>query len=147
MELKDALQELYGGLGKAGVFITAGTEPNTMTASWGGTGIMWKKPVFAAPVRFSRYTYGKIAETGEFSVSIPAPGALGEELAYFGTKSGRDVDKYKVRNIVPVPCREIGTCVIPGCAKYLECRVLYRSDLRPDQLPERYNTAFYRDHD
>ena len=39
--------------------ITAGTESayNTMTASWGGLGVLWHRPVATIYVRPQRYTY------------------------------------------------------------------------------------------
>ena len=41
------------------MLITAGNEAqaNTMTASWGGLGILWHKPVSFAFIRPTRYTY------------------------------------------------------------------------------------------
>ena len=38
---------------------------NTMTASWGGMGILWNKPVVFCFVRPQRYTY-KFMESNEF---------------------------------------------------------------------------------
>ncbi len=65
---------------------------NTMTASWGGVGIMWGKPVAYVFIRPQRYTKEFIDGTDTFSLSI-----LGEEhrktLSYLGTVSGRDEDK------------------------------------------------------
>ena len=54
-ELKDNPFDL---IGKQWMLITAGNEENcnTMTASWGGVGIMWGKPTATAYIRDSRYT-------------------------------------------------------------------------------------------
>lgn len=43
-ELKD---NMFHAIGKEWMLVTAGTPEkfNTMTASWGGTGILWGKPV------------------------------------------------------------------------------------------------------
>lgn len=147
MEQLHNLEPLGAALGGSGVFVTAGETPNTMTASWGGVGVMWNRPLLAIPVRGSRFTYGKIEESGAFSVSVPAPGRLQKELGFFGTKSGRDLDKYAATGIVPAACRKIGTFVVPGCAMYYECRVLYRMDVKPELLPEGYISSFYHDHD
>ena len=45
-------------IGKQWMLITAGDETkcNTMTASWGGVGIMWGKPTATAYIRDSRFT-------------------------------------------------------------------------------------------
>ena len=67
-------------------------KTNAMTASWGGVGIMWGKPVAYVFIRPQRYTKEFIDASDTFSLSV-----LGEEyhktLSYFGTVSGRDEDK------------------------------------------------------
>lgn len=67
-------------------------KTNAMTASWGGVGIMWGKPVAYVFIRPQRYTKEFIDTSDTFSLSV-----LGEEyrktLSYFGTVSGRDEDK------------------------------------------------------
>lgn len=46
-------------IGRDLVLVTAGKERsfNTMTASWGGLGVLWNAPVSMIFVRPSRYTY------------------------------------------------------------------------------------------
>lgn len=67
-------------------------EVNTMTASWGGLGIMWGRPVAYIFIRPQRYTKEFIDISGKMSLSF-----FGEEyrkmLSYMGTTSGRDEDK------------------------------------------------------
>lgn len=81
-------------IGKEWLLVTAEKDgkANTMTASWGGVGIMWHKPVAYVFLRPQRYTKEFIDQTDTFSLSV-----LGEEyretLRYFGTVSGRDEDK------------------------------------------------------
>ena len=81
-------------IGKEWLLVTAEKDGkvNTMTASWGGVGIMWHKPVAYIFLRPQRYTKELIDQTDTFSLSV-----LGEEhremLRYFGTVSGRDEDK------------------------------------------------------
>lgn len=81
-------------IGKEWMLVTAEKDGkvNTMTASWGGVGIMWGKPVAYVFIRPQRYTKEFIDGTDTFSLSI-----LGEEhrktLSYLGIVSGRDEDK------------------------------------------------------
>ena len=75
-----------------GAFVTSGD--NVMVASWGFVGVMWGKKVFVAPVRDSRYTKVMLDKTGEFTVSVPAAGTMKKEIAFCGSKSGRDYDKW-----------------------------------------------------
>ena len=65
---------------------------NAMTASWGGFGIMWGKPVAFVVIRPQRYTKEFVDVSDKFSLTF-----FGEEyrkmLNYFGTVSGREEDK------------------------------------------------------
>ena len=79
---------------KQWMLITAGNESgaNTMTASWGGLGILWHKPVSFAFIRPTRYTYEFTEREEYYSLCF-----FGEEyrdaLKLCGTVSGRDRDK------------------------------------------------------
>ena len=116
------------------MLITAGTPErcNTMTASWGGLGVLWGKQTATCYIRPQRYTY-EFMEAGEaFTLSF-----FGEEyrkaLAFCGAKSGRDVDKVK----------ECGFTVAAGAgdAPYFEeadlvlvCKKAYWQDLDPSHF-------------
>ena len=69
-----------------------GEKVNTMTASWGGMGVIWDEDVVYIFVRQTRYTKEFIGGSDYFSLSF-----FGEEyrkkLAYLGKTSGRDEDK------------------------------------------------------
>ena len=55
-ELKD---NFFEAIGKEWMLVTAGTVErfNVMTASWGGIGWLWNKPVAYVFIRPERYTY------------------------------------------------------------------------------------------
>lgn len=65
---------------------------NSMTASWGGLGFMWGKPVCFIVVRPQRYTLEFINSSNEFSLCF-FDKKYKKTLSYFGTISGRDEDK------------------------------------------------------
>ncbi len=81
-------------IGKEWMLVTAGDEQgvNTMTASWGGLGILWKKPVATIYIRPQRYTKEFIDAQNTFTLNFFGTG-FREELTYLGTVSGRDEDK------------------------------------------------------
>ena len=85
---------------------------NTMTISWGTIGIMWRKPVFMAMVRKSRFTYKLIENAEDFTVSFPINGKLKDVLAICGTKSGRDMDKFTECNIMRNTIKEGNGCLV-----------------------------------
>ena len=105
-----------------GAFVTSGD--NVMVASWGFVGVMWGKKVFVAPVRDSRYTKVMLDKTGEFTVSVPAAGTMKKEIAFCGSKSGRDYDKWAETGMKKKAAKVVGTCLVEGCERYFECRVL-----------------------
>ena len=62
LEVKDLKDNFFEAIGKEWMLITAGTEEkfNTITASWGGIGWLWNKPVafvFVRPERSVSYTH------------------------------------------------------------------------------------------
>lgn len=101
-------------------------NPNPMTVSWGGTGILWGEPVVTVYVRPQRYTRHLMDGEEYFSLSF-LPGDKDPAAALCGSKSGRDTDKVK----------ECGFTVLEGeKAPYfaqseltLICRKLYQQDL------------------
>lgn len=83
-------------IGKDWMLITAGDKDkaNTMTASWGGVGVLWGKNVVYIFVRETRYTKEFIDNNDSFSLTFfdNQPKAA---LKYLGAVSGRDEDKIK----------------------------------------------------
>ena len=59
-------------ISKEWMLVTAGDEKksNTMTASWGGVGIMWGKNIATAYIRPQRYTKKFMDETGMYTLSF-----------------------------------------------------------------------------
>lgn len=71
-----------------------GNSYNGMTVSWGAIGEIWGKPSIFIFVRPQRYTH-KFCENSEYFTVSCFGGKNREELAFFGSKSGRDYDKFK----------------------------------------------------
>lgn len=117
-ENMDFMNSAFNG----GAFVTSGD--NVMVASWGFVGVMWGKKVFVAPIRDSRYTKDMLDKTGEFTVSVPKTGEMKKEIAFCGSKSGRDFDKWKETGMEKQPAKSVDTCVVKGCERYFECKVI-----------------------
>ena len=96
LEVKDLKENFFEAIGKEWMLVTAGTKEkfNTMTASWGGIGWLWNKPVAFVFIRPERYTYEFVEKNDYLTLSF-----LGEENkkihAVCGSKSGRNTDKVK----------------------------------------------------
>ena len=74
---------------------------NTMTASWGGVGVLWNKPVLYCFIRPQRYTHEFTEASDRISATF-----FSEEyraaLTLCGRKSGRELDKVKESGLTPV---------------------------------------------
>jgi flavin reductase (DIM6/NTAB) family NADH-FMN oxidoreductase RutF len=106
----------------SGCFVIA--DDNPMVCSWGFVGVMWGKKIFIAPIRECRHTHGLLEKTREFTVSVPEKGTFKKELGFCGSKSGRDYDKWAETGMEKQPAKSVDTCVVKGCAKYYECKVV-----------------------
>ena len=118
-----------------------------MTISWGMFGIMWGKPVMMAMVRPTRHTWTLITEAPDFTVNWLLAD-MSDALKLCGTASGRDMDKWAAAGLTPVPATTVISPVIAESHLALECRILYRTDLVPDQffdesLLKLYNNDFH----
>lgn len=117
-------------IGKEWLLVTAEKDGkvNTMTASWGGVGVMWHEPVVYLFLRPQRYTREFVDQAETFSLSV-----LGEEyrktLNYFGTVSGREEDKIAKSGLNIV--HEGATPYFEAANTVLICRKLYAQPYDP----------------
>jgi flavin reductase (DIM6/NTAB) family NADH-FMN oxidoreductase RutF len=114
------------------MLITAGPIDhfNTMTASWGGFGVIWNKPVVWCVIRPQRYTYEFIEAADNFTLSF-LPEEYRDALFECGTKSGRDSDKVTDAGLHPVAGFTPETTVFTEARIIMECKKLYTQDIDP----------------
>lgn len=120
-------REAAEGLKKGGLFLVSGDEAacNIMTIGWGFIGRMWQKETFIVPIRLSRYSHDLVKNNGYFTVCVPRTGEMAQELAFCGTKSGRDVDKAKALQLRLIKGKATPCPVLADCSVAYECRVAY----------------------
>lgn len=136
----EALRQL-----EKGAFLTVKDkdEVNTMTIAWGSISYIWGMPIFMVAVRYSRHTYRLIDHAKEFTVSIPLRNDLRKALAYCGTKSGRDVNKFEECNLSLLDGQKVSTPIIGECELHYECKVVYQQAMEPATLDENIKDRFY----
>jgi flavin reductase (DIM6/NTAB) family NADH-FMN oxidoreductase RutF len=115
---------------------------NPMTIGWGVYGWIWARPIFTVLVRPSRYTYGCIEATGDFTVNVQ-PGDRQDIVDFCGTTSGRDRDKVTELKLTPFPSRQITAPGISECPIVFECRIVHRNDVLPPELIDDVKGQFY----
>ena len=123
----------FEAIDKQWMLITAGNNEkfNTMTASWGGTGILWNKNVVFTFIRESRYTLGFVDDNDYFTLSFFG-GNMKKELAFCGSHSGRDTDKIKETGLIPV--FDENAPYFEQAELVLVCKKLYRQKLTEDSF-------------
>ena len=128
-----------------GVFLNTkkGKIINTMIIGWGGINVIWGRPIFIVLVRDSRATYDLIESSNEFTVSVPLNDNLKREIGICGTKSLRDMDKFKECNFTPVKGRKIDTPIIAEVGLHYECKVIYKQTLNQDVVPQIVKSRYY----
>lgn len=126
-------QSPFKMIGKDWMLVTAEKEGkvNTMTASWGGMGIMWGKNVVYVVLRPQRYTKEFVDYGDTFSLSF-FDGQYKKQLGYLGSVSGRDEDKIQKSEL---------TVLQPGDTPYFAeastvilCKKLFAQELRPESF-------------
>lgn len=148
IKYNDKLKEMLDQISK-GAFLTVtnGEKTNTMTIGWGNVGIIWDKPIFMVAVRYSRYTYDLLKQAKDFTVSIPIEKDLKKELAYCGTYSGRDVNKFKECNLNIRDGRRVTSPIIENCEFHYECKIVYKQAMETKTLDNNIKERFYKDND
>lgn len=117
-------------------------KPNVMTIGWGSIGIIWSRPVFVVLVRHSRYTFGAIEETGDYTVAV-LPKERGNDLMLCGTQSGRNADKLALCGLTAVPAEHVRSPVIDEAVIAYECRVIHHNEVLPTELAPPIPSEFY----
>jgi flavin reductase (DIM6/NTAB) family NADH-FMN oxidoreductase RutF len=94
INIKDFTPDSFG-LKNKWMLVTAaqpGGTVNTMTASWGGFGVMWNKEVAFVVIRPQRYTREFVESSDSFSLTF-FNSKYKKALSHLGSVSGRDEDK------------------------------------------------------
>lgn len=144
----EALAETADKLAHGGVFLTVGGEqPNTMTIGWAWMGPSWRKNIFIALVRPQRHTYEMIKQAGEFTISVPTINPLKEQLAFAGTQSGRDVNKFDGHGLTTVPAQQVNAPIIAECGLHFECKTLLVQDMTGDRMAQEIHDRCYPEDD
>ena len=121
---------------KQGAFLTvkAGEAVNTMTIGWATIGCIWQRAVFMVAVRDSRHTFTLMEQADNFTVTVPAGSEHNKAVAFCGTKSGRDYDKFNECGLVTRPAQHTASPIIDIPGVHYECRIVYKTAMDPALL-------------
>ncbi|MBN1671539.1 MAG: flavin reductase family protein [Kiritimatiellae bacterium] len=80
-------------------------------------------PMMAISVAPPRFTHGLISKSGQCVLAWPGED-LAEATLLCGTKSGRDIDKFKEAKLTPLKGRHVDAPLVKECIANLECVVI-----------------------
>jgi flavin reductase (DIM6/NTAB) family NADH-FMN oxidoreductase RutF len=128
---------------KQGAFLTvsSGEALNTMAIGWATIGIVWSKPILMVAVRNSRYTFEIIEQAKDFTVSVPLAD-MNSEVTFCGTKSGRDVDKFKACNLEIQASIQVSSPIINTSGIHFECKIVFKTAMDPAYLDSGYERLY-----
>lgn len=121
-------------VGKDWMLVTAesGGRLNSMTASWGGMGVMWGKNVAWAVIRDSRFTKTLIDGSETFSLTFFDHAKYDKILSYMGKVSGRNEDKIAKSGLTVEHCG--GIPYFAEAKAVFLCRKMCCQPLRPENF-------------
>ena len=124
-------------IGKDWMLITAGkiNDYNMMTASWGGLGWLWEKPVSFIFVRPQRYTH-KFTEREDYYTLCFFDEKHREILSKMGSVSGRNFDKMNYEKLTAIET-ENGSVAFVEAAIIIECRKLYVTKIKEEDFVDK----------
>ena len=147
IDLKALDKNVFSAIGDQWMLITAGTADrcNTMTASWGGLGVIWGSPAATCYIRPQRYTKEFVDREEYFTLTF-----FGEEyrkaLQLCGSRSGREVDKVKECGFT-VRAAECGAPYFEEAELVLVCRKRFAQPMDPANIPQDVKDKFYPEQD
>ena len=133
IKAEELLFNPFTKIGKEWMLITAGTEEkfNTMTASWGGVGVLWGKNTVTVYIRESRYTKEFVDAGDTFTVAFFSE-AYREALNICGSVSGREEDTVKCAGLTP--CFMDQTAAFEEADMIFVCKRLYHAEMPPQNF-------------
>ena len=134
----------FAAIGDQWMLITAGAPEhcNTMTASWGGLGILWGVPMATVYIRPQRYTKQFVDENEYFTLSFFTEDYR-PQLNLCGTKSGRDMDKVKECGFT-LAADEYGASWFDQAELVLVCRKRMSVPMDEAAMPEDVKNKWYK---
>lgn len=116
------------------MLITAGndTKFNMMTASWGGLGYLYNKPVAFCFISPTRYTWQLMEKNDTYTLTFYTE-TYRDALNFCGSNSGKDKDKVQATGLTPVTTPS-GSKAFSEAWMIIECRKLVAQSITPEAI-------------
>ena len=133
-----AQEDIIDAIGHEWMLVTAGTPDNynMLTASWGGVGYLWNRPVAFVFIRPERLTHDFIERNERLTLSfLGRDAAMRNAYQLIGTRSGRELDKAAATGLTPI-ATPAGNVTFAQARLTLEGRKLFQTDMQPENFLE-----------
>lgn len=116
--------------------ITSGTaeSSNVMTASWGGLGMFWGKPVAFCFIGAQRYSITTMDKGDTYTISFYTE-AYKDAIQYCGSTTGRNEDKIKGSGLTPIKTPS-GATAFAEAWMIFECKKMIAQPLSQDAVAD-----------
>ncbi|MFX1418326.1 MAG: flavin reductase family protein [Promethearchaeota archaeon] len=104
------------------ISVGTGEEANLITLAYVGK-MCYNPPIIAVSIQPKRHSYHLIEKHGEFVINYPTIKQL-RETDYCGTRSGRDVNKWKKLNLTKEQASIVKVPMIKEFPWNMECKVI-----------------------
>ena len=144
-DIKSINLNTFQEFGDNWALLTAGDKEigfNTLTVSWGGTGVLWGKNVGFVFVRKSRYTYNFIEKSESVTLSFLSE-KYKEALKIMGTISGKDNDKLALTGLHYTYDPDYNGSYIREAKYCYKMKKIYSIDLPYENLPIEIQKGYY----
>ncbi len=127
------------------MLVTAGDDAkfNMMTASWGGLGVLFGKPVAFCFISPSRYTWQLLDQGDTYTLTFYAE-SYRDVLRFCGSHSGSDIDKVQATGLTPITTPS-GAKAFDEAWMVIECRKLMQQPLSPTSIVDSIERANWND--
>ncbi len=146
MKYNEHFDKFCGAMEGAGAFLVVEDDKgrvNVMTIGWAQLGIIWGLPILTVLVRPSRFTHTMLEKAAHFSVCVPRSGEMKKELAFCGSKSGRDYDKVRACALKVLEGSVKGLKYLDGCELVYQCEIYGRHALEREALGSGTLSKYY----
>ena len=127
------------------MLVSAGNDSifNTMTASWGGFGTGWNKPIAFMFIKDSRYTFEFLQKDSVYTLTF-FDEKYKDTMKMLGGKSGRDSDKIKDSGLTPL-IMPSGAPSFKEASMIIECRKLISQPIETSSIKSEEVLNFYNE--
>ncbi|MFX0002892.1 MAG: flavin reductase family protein [Candidatus Hodarchaeota archaeon] len=104
------------------ISVGTGEEANLITLAYVGK-VCFNPPIIAVSIQPKRHSYNLIEKLGEFVLNYPTIDQL-KETDYIGTRSGRNINKWKKLNLTKQKASVVQVPMIKEFPWNMECKVI-----------------------